>query len=179
MAWDGELTFDSQEATVFEAWYVELNRLAASELEREYIDRPAFIIEGIQTGDPAFDSLGSEPGAYDDAALAFEAGIARFDEAIPAWGDLQLASFEPLNESSSEAPLQVPFNGGTATVNVSFYDRETFITPGGARYRQVVDLNNLDNSLYINPSGQSSDPDSENYADQLLLWQDGQYLPMR
>ena len=180
LAWDGELTFDSQEATVFEAWYSELNRLAASELvEKEYIDKPAFIIEGIQTGDPAFDSPGSEPGAYDDTALAFEAGIARFDGAIPAWGDLQIASFEPLSEYSSEPPLQVPFNGGSATVNVSGYDRETFITTGGPRVRQVLDLDNPDNSLYINPSGQSSDPNSENYADQLPLWQEGEYLPMR
>ena len=180
LAWDGELTLDSQEATVFESWYTKLNRLAASELvDKEYIDKPAFIIKGIQSGDPAFDSPGSEPGAYDDAAMAFEAGIARFDGAIPAWGDLQVASFEPLNEYSSEPPLQVPFNGGTATVNVSGYDRETFITTGGARVRQVFDLDNPENSLYINPSGQSSDPDSENYADQLPLWQLGQYLPMR
>lgn len=178
LAWDGELTLDSQEATVFEAWYTELSRLAASELEIEYFGNSAFIIEGIQTGDPAFDS-GNEPGAYDEAALALEASIDRFEGSIPAWGDLQIASFEPLNEYSSEQPLQVPFSGGTSTVNVSGYDEETFVSTFGPRYRQIVDLNNPENSLYINPSGQSSDPNSDNFADRLPLWQEGQYLPMR
>jgi penicillin G amidase len=181
LAWDGELTLDSQEATVFESWYTELTRLAASELEDEYFDNSAFIIKGIQTGDPAFDSPGSEPGAYDDAAQAFEASLNReqFNGSIPAWGDLQKASFEPLNENQSESPLQVPFNGGTETVNVSAYDQETFVTTSGPQYRQVVDLSNPEDSLYINPSGQSSDPNSDNYADQLPLWQQEQYLPMR
>jgi penicillin G amidase len=178
LAWDGELTLDSQEATVFESWYTELTRLGASELEDEYFSNSAFIIEGIQSGDSAFDSSGSEPGAYDDVAQAFEASIERFGEGIPAWGDVQKASFEPLNQSQSADPLQVPFNGGTETVNVSDYDEETFVTKFGARYRQIVDLSNLEDSLYVNPSGQSSDPNSENYDDQLSLWQEGKYLSM-
>jgi penicillin G amidase len=178
LAWDGELTLDSQEATVFESWYTELTRLGASEIEDEYFNNSAFIIEGIQSGDSAFDSPGSEPGTYDDVAQAFEASIKRFGEEIPAWGDVQKASFEPLNESQSAEPLQVPFNGGTETVNVSAYDEETFVTKFGARYRQIVDLSNPEDSLYVNPSGQSSDPDSENYADQLDLWQEGKYVQM-
>ena len=180
LAWDGELTLDSQEATVFESWYTELARLGASELENEYFRNPAFIIEGIRSADRAFDDPRSEPGAYDDAALALETALSR-DElkgSIPAWGDLQVANFEPSNEYSSEQGLQIPFSGGSATVNVSGYDEETFVTPFGPRYRQIVDLSDLDNSLYINPTGQSSDPNSENYADQLPLWQEGQYLPM-
>jgi penicillin G amidase len=179
LAWDGELTLDSQEATVFESWYTELTRLGASEIEDEYYNNSAFIIEGIQSGDSAFDNPGSEPGTYDDVAQAFEASIKRFGEEIPAWGDVQKASFEPLNESQSAEPLQVPFNGGTETVNVSAYDEETFVTKFGARYRQIVDLNNPEDSLYVNPSGQSSDPNSENYADQLDLWQEGKYVQMR
>ena len=181
LAWDGKLTLQSQEATVFESWYTELTRLAASELEQEYFGNSAFIIEGIKTGDVAFDLPGSEPGVYDDITGAFEAALNRdeFKGGIPAWGDLQTVSFEPLNQNSSELPLQASFDGGTQTVNVSGYDEETFITTGGARYRQIVDLKNPEDSLYINPAGQSSNPNSDNYADQIPLWLEGEYLPMR
>ncbi|MGL6337795.1 MAG: penicillin acylase family protein, partial [Waterburya sp.] len=158
LTWDGNLSLNSQEATVFESWFTELTKLPASEVGQEYYSNPTFIIKSIQTGDPAIDHPGSQPGAYDEVAQAFEAGIERFGDSIPAWGDIHKASFEPLNPEQSEEALQVPYGGGNFTVNVSPYDEQNFIANTGARYRQIVDLSNPDNSLYINPSGQGSDP---------------------
>ena len=74
--------------------------------------------------------------------------------------------------------MQVPLGGDRYTVNVSPNGSEDFNTSFGVSYRQIVDLGDLDNSLYINPTGQSGDPNNENFADHLPLWQTGEYLPM-
>ena len=169
--WDGDMQPDSQEAAVFAAWYVELTKLPAEEVGRETWDEPRFLLEAIQ-GD------GTAPGYFDDAALAFDAALTRLGDDIPVWGDIHQASFEPLSEIQPENDLQVPLGGGRYTVNVSPYGVEDFNNSFGVSYRQIVDLANLENSLYINPPGQSGDPDSDNFADQLPLWQQGEYLPM-
>jgi len=49
----------------------------------------------------------------------------------------------------------------------------------GAGYRQVIDLAALDNSRYIQSTGQSGHLVSPHYDDLLLLWQKGEYLPIK
>ena len=79
---------------------------------------------------------------------------------------------------SPEASNSWVVSGDRSTVNVSPNGSTDFNSSFGASYRQIVDLNELDNSLYINPPGQSGNRESNNYADQLPLWQTGEYLPM-
>lgn len=49
----------------------------------------------------------------------------------------------------------------------------------GASWRQVVDFGDLGASVGVYPGGQSSDPASQNVADQLALWSRGAYAPLR
>lgn len=44
--------------------------------------------------------------------------------------------------------------------------------------RQIVDLANPANSVGIYPGGQSENPASPFYADQMRLWAKGEYLPL-
>ena len=176
--WDGNTQPNSQEASVFEAWYVELTKLPAMEVGQEFWNEPRFLLQAIQQGDPTCDSEGTASGCFDDAALALDAALERFGNEIPAWGDIHQARFEPLSEVQPENNLQVPLGGDRYTVNVSPNGSEDFGTSKGVSYRQIIDLGHLENSLYINPPGQSGDPDSDNFEDQLSLWQQGEYLPM-
>ena len=168
--WDGNTLPDSQEASVFEAWYLELTKLPAEEVGRETWDEPRFLLEAIQQGSLAGDN--------NDLALALDNALAQFGDEIPAWGEIHQAIFEPVGGVQSESRLQVPIGGDGYTVNVSPVGKD-FDNSFGVSYRQIVDLANPKNSLYVNPPGQSGNLEDDNYADQLPLWQSGEYVPMK
>ena len=155
-----------------------MTKLPAEEVGREFFDSPRFLLKAIQEGDSTCDRAGSASGCYDEAALAFDDALARFGDDIPAWGDIHQTTFEPLSGIQPESNLQVPNGGDEYTVNVSGVNAEDFDSSFGVSYRQIVDLAHPENSLYINPPGQSGNVESDNFADQLPLWQEGEYLPM-
>jgi penicillin G amidase len=49
---------------------------------------------------------------------------------------------------------------------------------GGASWRMIVDLKRLDRSVGVYPGGQSEDPASPLYDDQIPIWAKGRYLPI-
>ena len=49
---------------------------------------------------------------------------------------------------------------------------------GGASWRMVVDFSDLGHSFGIYPGGQSEDPASPHYDDQVKPWAEGRYLPL-
>lgn len=49
---------------------------------------------------------------------------------------------------------------------------------GGASWRMVVDLGDLSRSAGMYPGGQSEDPASAHYVDQMQPWAEGHYLPL-
>ncbi len=65
----------------------------------------------------------------------------------------------------------VPIDGGEYTVNFC----PGFFVNTGATWRQIIDLGNPDQSLGVLPGGQSSNPYSLHYLDQLGLWIAGEY----
>lgn len=98
-----------------------------------------------------------------------------FGSSVPHWGEIHQATFEhpvlPIVE-------QVPYGGDRYTVNVGFYDPNTFQMNFGAGYRQIIDLSNLEKSVFITAPGQTEQTDSAYFDNLLGLWQDGKYLPM-
>ena len=162
--WNGNILPNSQKASVFEAWYVELTRIAGSQIGLEFWSEPRYLQQTITP---------------EQAATALDAALERLGEEISAWGDIHSATFEPLvSELDTAEPLQVPVGGDRYTVNVSPNGSTDFNTSFGVSYRQIVDFSDLNNSVYVNPPGQSSDPTSSNYSNQLELWQQGEYVPM-
>lgn len=49
---------------------------------------------------------------------------------------------------------------------------------GGASWRMIVDFGHPDRSVGIYPGGQSENPDSPHYDDQMSLWAKGEYVPL-
>ncbi|MFQ5881320.1 MAG: penicillin acylase family protein [Candidatus Methylomirabilales bacterium] len=72
-----------------------------------------------------------------------------------------------------------PHPGDGMTVNVAAYLLSHPFEPlVGPAYRQIVDLGDLQDSLWILPGGSSGDPLSPHYSDQLADWRQGGYHPM-
>lgn len=71
------------------------------------------------------------------------------------------------------------FGGDRYTVNVGPFDPETLAMGHGPSYRQIVDLSDMEGSLFVHPMGQSGHFLSRHYADLLSFWRRGDYLPMR
>ena len=182
LAWDGNLSLDSPEATVFHTWYVGLSGLTKAETGDDYWHQyPLYFLNAMQNGDVACDALKMTCLEY--AAIVLEQTLAQFPNDIPAWGQLHQATFNhPVLTYTPLAFLsdrQIPFGGGSSTVNVGGYNPNNFRMNHGATYRQVIDLSGMDTSRYILPPGQSGHLLSPQYDDMLPLWQKGEYLQIQ
>jgi penicillin amidase len=85
----------------------------------------------------------------------------------------------PLQASSLLRPFfsrHVNRGGDAFTVNPSMPVRDQMLV---ASYRQVIDLANLDASVFILPLGQSGELLSGHYSDLLKDWNEGRYRPLR
>ncbi|GAB5603159.1 penicillin acylase family protein [Thermus sp. FJN-A] len=186
LAWDGTMAPSSQEALVFALWYTELTRLPQREVGEAYWDEPRYLLKAMRQGDKNCDQPETEyrESCLDFAALALERALDR-KEALGArtWGEAHRATFPhavlthtPLKRLSDRS---VPFGGDRYTVNVGPFDPATLRMDHGPSYRQIVDLSDMENSLFVHPMGQSGHFLSGHYADLLPLWARGSYLSMR
>jgi penicillin amidase len=110
------------------------------------------------------------------------------DPARWRWGALHkaafthpLASVKPLDLIFGIAPVERP--GDSTTVNVGgdgdfSADPPDYSQAEIPSMRQIIDLANFDNSLWVIPTGESGQPFSPHYADLLPLWDQGHYQSM-
>ncbi len=110
------------------------------------------------------------------------------DPADWRWGDLHtLALTNETFGQSGIAPIEWLFNvgaegtsGGDAIVNATGWTaREGYEVDAVPSMRMIVDLSNMDNSRWIQFTGNSGHAFHSNYSDQFELWRNGQNLPMR
>ena len=74
----------------------------------------------------------------------------------------------------------LPAPGGPAVVDaMAFDDRQSYAVTNGPTMRMLIDWSDLDNSRWINQSGNSGHAYAQNYDDQLPLWATGRMLPFR
>ncbi len=88
-----------------------------------------------------------------------------------------LGMVKPLDTLFNRGPF--PFGGDCDTVNManaSPQDPTTVIVVPS--YRQIIDLSNLENSLWIHAPGQSGHPASKHYDDFITPWQENKHHPM-
>ena len=73
---------------------------------------------------------------------------------------------------------EVEHGGDSFTVNVGGYDFDDkdLTQHAGPSYRQIIDLNNTESSLFINPMGQNGNELSSEYDNLLQMWSSGQYV---
>lgn len=101
------------------------------------------------------------------------------------WGRLHQTIFEhPIGGQTFSAtffnlgPYPTPGSIGTLNAGQFFY-AYPFRHYVGASYRHVIDLSDANDSHYVLHTGQSGNPLSSHYRDQVDLWLSGQYVPMR
>ncbi|MGH2500965.1 MAG: penicillin acylase family protein, partial [Ktedonobacterales bacterium] len=121
--------------------------------------------------------------AYDQLVQTYGADTSKW-----TWGSLHtatfahpLASVTPLNLIFGVAPVARP--GDSVTVSVggdgdfsadpASYDQHTV-----SSMRQIIDLSNFDNSLWITTTGESGQPVSAHYQDMVPLWDQNHYQQM-
>jgi penicillin amidase len=88
------------------------------------------------------------------------------------WGARNRFAAEQLSPLVGDASAGLELRGGPFTLNPG---GKGGAVSSGASWRQVVDLGALGESVGVYPGGQSADPASPHYADQLALWARGEY----
>ena len=199
--WNGQLGVESPAAAVYEAWLVRM-------CERTFRDKlgPTLYEQYLTDGRPTFalyDLLGSptstwfadlsrgEPGDRDAiSSYALEDAVRDLQRRLgsnPAswrWGDLHTISFEhplsaakPLDRLFTIGPFARPGDGYSPN-NAAYSLLRPFALRSHASERQIVDLSDVDASLSIIPTGQSGQPLSGHWRDQVEMWRRGDYKPM-
>jgi penicillin amidase len=179
VAWDGDARAESEEAAVFEAWWSELTRLPEKEVGEAHWVYPGYVVRALREGDAA---CGDAHACSRFAVRALERALLRLHGAA-AWGKIHHVVFAhpfltrtPLRRWSDRT---LGIGGDQYTVNVGRYDLDDFSVRDGVSYRQVIDLGDLERSVFVMPMGQSGHLASRNFDDLLPRWRDGTYLPMR
>jgi len=92
-----------------------------------------------------------------------------------------LASVTPLNLVFGVAPVQRPGDGVTVSVGGDdnfAADPPTYEQDTVSSMRQIIDMSNLDNSVWVTTTGESGQPFSNHYKDLVPLWDQNKYQQM-
>jgi len=193
--WDYVLAKESAAAALFEVWLLKLDsifqHLAPPEAWKLLGGRLSIqsTIQMLKTADPKV--FGTQAVIRRDQELSrtFAEAVAELRAKLGPdsnkwhWGDLHVAEFKhqlSIDDSRRFAlDLKSVARGGDAnTINATGMASGSFVQRAGASYRQILDLNDWDNSVAVNVPGQSGQPQSRHYGDLLPLWAEGKYFPL-
>lgn len=201
--WEGTEDAMSLPAAVYNVWFVKfLERTLRDDLPPAiYESYMEWNTLGVRTGE----YLLMHPSAalFDDRSTpttetAGEVVVAAFRDAMqylqetigPNIGDWQWGRFHMLTIShplGKQKPLNYLFDAGPYPVGGSantIWKAEYRLTQPyhvdvGASMRQIVDLASPEKSWFVIPGGQSGQPFSKHYQDQIELWRTGAYREQR
>jgi penicillin amidase len=196
LSWDYVLSTDSVPTTIFELWQPRViakvsaiyippsGRTVFPSLDRRATLR--FLMTDLASGD----------GKAKRDALLLEALGEALAEAKRLlgdnwvnwqWGTLHHAQINHVLSALVSPETRelldterVPKGGDGDTVHNTFF-LPSFLPYrqlGGATYRQVIDVGEWDNSVWLNSPGQSGDPNSPHYKDLYAPWAEGTFMPM-
>jgi len=117
----------------------------------------------------------------DIMARSFVAAVAKLvkdrgpDRSQWQWGRTNILRLHSLTRNPDLDRGGIPVRGDEFTLGPGANGGEV---TGGASWRMVVDFSNLGRSVGMYPGGQSEDPASPHYDDQIKPWADGHYLPL-
>ena len=205
--WDGRVSADSPAAAVFEFLVAEMsNRVARARAPRSaewalgrgfvalipinmfVARRVGHLVRLLREQPP-----GWFPAGWDEELRrALRAAADRLgsrcgpDPARWAWGEVRPLTFrhpvserKPLGRVFDLGPY--PWGGDTNTVSPAVVDpADPTANPDGsvASLRMAIDVGEWDLSRFVLPGGQSGNPFSPHYADQMPLWRKGDALPI-
>ena len=200
-AWDGVAAIDSAAASVYELFIVDMARrvvyakapntaewalgkgLSALTPEAGFFTRRTGHLSRLLRTQPD----GWFDGSWDDEIIAaVGSAAAKLEElrgpdvADWGWGDVRPLTFKhpvgekkPMDKVFNLGPF--PWGGDANTISqaaVSFLD-PTANSPFVASMRMAVDVGKWDNNRFVLPGGQSGNPMSPHYDDQLDLYREG------
>lgn len=181
--WDGNMDLQSEEATIFAFWYRELSRLTPALLHSfSEWPEPLFIKSQLET-DGVYCKTQENKNCADFLSYSLKQATKNLPNKQLTWGGIHKAYFEEAGLGQVKYlgwiwNRKISTPGDSYTINVGTYHFNNMIQIEGAGYRQIIDLNNMNNSKYIQALGQSDNVFSRHYDNQMLLWRDGKYLPM-
>ncbi len=198
--WNGSMSRERAEPLIFSTWLLELNRaIYADELGDLFEDylglRPDFIRSTLTRHKEWCDDVRTpEP---EDCASRIELALKRTIDKLLAtqganpkfwrWGDVHVAYFRNtvlgrLPWIGGKAIIEAATDGGNYTVNRGASRVSDPLHPfrhiHGPGLRAIYDLSDLRKSRFIIATGQSGNPFSPYYKDQLGDWLDGRYLSL-
>jgi penicillin G amidase len=200
--WDFRVTRDRPEPLIFTAWLAELNRAVLSgSLGDQFEDYAAYnlteVINLIRTPESRWCDDVRTPTAENCGTAVYNAFFAALrnltdtygnDPTRWRWGDAHQARFGhpvfdriPVLRDLLHDPIATDGDNFTVNRATPRVDFESVVFPDvhGAGLRVVFDLADLDRSRFIIAGGQSGNPLSAHYGDQIERWRDGQYIEIR
>lgn len=203
-AWDGQATADSGEALLINVLWTKVLEYAFADdlgftpygslykyLVSQMLANPTHVVYGT-----VWDNNSTEDKetadmimtqAFIDAVAVTKAAYGD-DPASWAWGNAHLANFRasPLGQGvdpvfdpllDSLFNVHVGVSGGSSIVNATSWGGGSFTVNALPSMRQILIPADWDSSLRINTLGQSGNPQSRHYKDQVSLWATGGYHP--
>ncbi|NDJ86548.1 MAG: penicillin acylase family protein [Chloroflexi bacterium] len=204
--WDRQNDMHSGHAALFEAFWMSLLELGFADdlggipagggdlewyLVSLFIERPDFPLWDSQLTP---DEVESRDDILEKALRAAWAQMSESQGDDPSawrWGDAHVATFNTnllrvggLDEAARDV-IEARFNvrigvgGGNSIVNATGWNADrSFAVTSIPSMRQILSLADWDDALHINPPGQSGNPDSANYRDQVEMWAEVAYRQM-
>ena len=172
LAWDANLTMDSNAALVYEVWIEHLHKAILPKGIASTRLAPDILLNEIKAS-PERDALLTQTLMASLEEIQQRLGA---DENEWKWGNLHKAYFHHLLGIAS---LNLPPHsrpGDGYTVNAT--GGANYSQTAGASYREVLDLSDWDHSLMTNVPGESGNSGDPHYGDLIHDWADGHYHPM-
>ena len=200
--WDGSMSAGRPEPLIFMAWWRELARaIYADELgdafRANWLPRPVFLSNVLYDKDgearwcddvrtKAVETCDQQLSASLEAALADLRARYGKDMTRWRWGDAHraLGEHRPFGRNKWLArivDIRVPTPGGDYTLDrgaVDFAAADPYANRKAPSLRAIYDLSDLQNSLFIDSTGQSGNVLSPHYRDFAAAWARGEYIPM-
>jgi len=106
------------------------------------------------------------------------------DSTMWSWGRLHQQTFVhnlgrmPPHDKTFNIPPVGPGGDGTVLFNSGGPHQGSFVSTGGVSFRMIIDLADINRSIWILPPGQSGHPGSPHYSDGIQPWLNQEYFPM-
>lgn len=187
--WDGNSSLNSIAASIFAYWYRELAIMNPNFLQ-EYAayPNPLFIKYQLQSNG-SYCRSNATHNCNELLSQTLQKAIQKLmqDHGTHSkqwqWQYIHHAVFSELGLGTVNAinwiwNRDIASPGDNYTINAATFNLRNFNIIDSPSYRQIIDLSDLNKSVYILTPGQSNDPFNRHYADQMRLWRDGKYLKM-
>lgn len=201
MKWDGQMDKSSPEPIIMLAWFRHLHEaIYKDDFGDEYIlfdrGRITRILRVLKQGtarDWCDDRTTEQRETCSEVlSVSLDAAIIELKQAQgEVWQDWQYGKahqgfsehrpFGKINPLSKLFNISVESGGGPYTLNrgqMDFGEKEPYYNRHAASYRAIYDFSNLNNSVFVQSTGQSGNPLSPHYRDFAELWSQSKFVRM-